>query len=205
MDLHKKDKIMLTIFSLEKFQEFKNVITDRAFTEYIIDIRISLDYEQKFCVLVELNYIDPEYGDNSSVDEEIEILIQDPNELDAMKDVIANKLSDYILENTEVPLHVLPKELSTRIFDSISYVVGLYNVKQTDYYQDMKTEVTFNGFTGQISTYHPKFGELNDNVVFGNGIEDDKDVIIKLIQNAHNKERLLEFVSYVKEAFVHES
>ena len=196
---------MLTIFSLEKFQEFKDAITDRIFTECITDIRISLDYEQKFCVLVELNYIKPEYGDNSSVYEEIEILIQDPNELDAMKDVIANKLSDYILENTEVPLHILPKELSTRIFDSISYVVGLYNVKQTDYYQDMKTEVTFNGFTGQISTYHPKFGELNDNVVFGNGIENDKDVIIKLIQNAHNKEQLLEFVSYVKEAFVHES
>lgn len=196
---------MLSIFSLEKFQEFKHAITDRKFAECITDIRISLDYEQKFCVLVELNYVDPEYGDDSSVDEEIEILIQDPKELDAMKDVIANKLSDYILENTEVPLHILPKDLSTRIFDSISYVVGLYNVRQTDYYQDMKTEVTFNGYTGQISTYHPTFGELNDNIVFGNGIEENKDVIIKLIQNVNNKEQLLEFVSYIKEAFVHES
>ena len=205
MVLHKKDKMMLSIFSLEKFQEFNNAISDSNFAECITDIRISLNYEQKFCVLVELNHIDFEYGDHLSIDEEIEILIQDPNELDAMKDVIANKLSDYILENTEVPLHIAPKELSTRIFDSISHVVSLYNVKQQDYYQDMKTEVTFNGFTGQISTHHPKFGELNDNVFFGNGIEDDKDVIIKLIQNAHNKERLLEFVSYVKEAFVHES
>ena len=205
MVLHKKDKMMLSIFSLEKFREFKNVITNKAFTECITDIRISLDYEQKFCVFVELNYVDPECGGNSSVDEEIEILIQDPNELDAMKDVIANKLSDYILKNTEVPLYILPKELSTRIFDSISHVVSLYNVRQQDYYQDMKTEVIFNGSTGRISTYHPKFGELNDNVFFGNGVEDDRDVIIKLIQNAHNKERLLEFVSYVKEAFVHES
>ena len=205
MDLHKKDKMMLSIFSLEKFQEFNNAISDSNFAECITDIRISLDYEQKFCVLVELDHIDFEHGDHLSMDEEIEILIQDPNELDAMKDVIANKLSDYILENTEVPLHIAPKELSTKIFDSISHVVSLYNVKQQDYYQDMKTEVKFNGSTGQISTYHPKFDELNDNVFFGNGIEDNKDVIIKLIQNAHNKERLLEFVSYIKEAFVHES
>lgn len=196
---------MLSIFSLEKFQEFKDCITNRSLAECITDVRISLDYEQQFCVLIESQYADPECGGYSSVEDEIEILIQDPNELGAMKDVIANKLSDYILENTEVPLHILPKELSTKIFDSITYVVDLYNVKQTDYYQDMRTEVAFNGYTGQISTYHPKFGELNDTVIFGNGIENDKDVIIKLIQNAHNKERLLEFVSYVKEAFVHES
>ena len=196
---------MLSIFSLEKFQEFNECITNRGLAECITDVRISLDYEQQFCVLIESQYADPECGGYSSVEEEIEILIQDPNELGAMKDVIANKLSDYILKNTEVPLHILPKELSTKIFDSITYVVDLYNTKQTDYYQDMRTEVTFNGHTGQISTYHPKFGELNNSVIFGNGIEDDKDVIIKLIQNANNKERLLEFVSYIKEAFVHES
>lgn len=196
---------MLSIFSLEKFQEFKDRISHRSFAEYISDVRISIDYEQKFCVLIESQYDDPDCGGPSSVDDEIEILIQDPNELNAMKDVIANKLSDYILENTEIPIHILPKELSTKIFDSISYIVDLYNVKQTDYYQDMLTEVTFNGHTGQISTYHPKFGELNDIVIFGNGIENDKDTIIKLIQNANNKDRLFEFVSYIKEAFVHES
>ena len=196
---------MLSIFSLEKFQEFNYCIKNNSIAECVTDIRISLDYDQKFCVLIETQEADFEYDGCLSQENEIEILIQDPNELSVMKDVIANKLSDYILENTEIPIHILPKELSTKIFDSISYVVDLYNVKQTDYYQDMQIDVSFNGHTGQISTYHPKFGELNDGYIFGNDIENDKDVIIKLIQNAHNKERLFEFVSYIKEAFVHES
>ena len=196
---------MLSIFSLEKFQEFNDCIKNNSIAECVTDIRISLDYDQKFCVLIETQEADFEYDGCLSQENEIEILIQDPNELSVMKDVIANKLSDYILENTEIPIHILPKELSTKIFDSISYVVDLYNVKQTEYYQDMQIDVSFNGHTGQISTYHPKFGELNDNYIFGNDIENDKDVIIKLIQNAHNKERLFEFVSYIKEAFVHES
>ena len=102
---------MLSIFSLEKFQEFKDRISHRSFAEYISDVRISIDYEQKFCVLIESQYDDPDCGGLSSVDDEIEILIQDPNELSAMKDVIANKLSDYILKNTEIPIHILPKEL----------------------------------------------------------------------------------------------
>lgn len=196
---------MLSIFSLEKFQEFDDHIKNNSIVECITDIRISLDYDQKFCVLIETREADFESDGWLSQENEIEILIQDPNELSAMKDVIANKLRDYILENTEIPIHILPKELSVKIFDSISHVVDLYNVKQTDYYQDMSTKVIFNGHTGQISTYHPKFSELNDNYFFGNDIENDKDVIIKLIQNAHNKERLFEFVSYIKEAFVHES
>ena len=196
---------MLSIFSLEKFQEFDDHIKNNSIVECITDIRISLDYDQKFCVLIETREADFESDGWLSQENEIEILIQDPNELSAMKDVIANKLRDYILENTEIPIHILPKELSVKIFDSISRVVDLYNVKQTDYYQDMSTKVIFNGHTGQISTYHPKFSELNDNYFFGNDIENDKDVIIKLIQNAHNKERLFEFVSYIKEAFVHES
>lgn len=196
---------MLSIFSLEKFQEFDDHIKNNSIVECITDIRISLDCDQKFCVLIETREADFESDGWLSQENEIEILIQDPNELSAMKDVIANKLRDYILENTEIPIHILPKELSVKIFDSISRVVDLYNVKQTDYYQDMSTKVIFNGHTGQISTYHPKFSELNDNYFFGNDIENDKDVIIKLIQNAHNKERLFEFVSYIKEAFVHES
>ena len=186
---------VVEIFGVEVYAELNAAISSNAEIDCIESITIVKGYDKKYGLLiqfgVDLYNHNRIYDYREALDEHFAFVdkYQDIDVLKANAQMISEAIADYVLENSEIPIFTVYKDVEPMLFDNI---IGLFETKD---YEPTKV-ITIMDYEPYYNVIHDY--DYNENVV--KRIADmPSEEVEKVLKEISNKDELIKLKQWLND------
>ena len=183
---------IVEIFGVEVYANLSHAISSNFGVDCIDDIEIVKGDDKKYGLMIRL--IVDNYDYREAVDKHFAFVdkYQDIEVLKANAQTISQAITDYVLQNSEIPIFMVYKDIEPSLFDDI---IGLFEIKD---YKPTKI-IT-------IMDYEPYYNVIHDYEHDENVVKRITDMpseeVEKVLKEISNKEDLLKLKQWLNDYIV---
>lgn len=186
---------VVEIFGVEVYASLSSSISSNAEIDYIESIEIVQSDNKKYGLLIRLGIDHYSYNGiydyREAVDKHFTFVdkYQDIEVLKASAQVISEAIADYLLQNSEIPIFMVYKDVEPMLFD---HIIGLFEIKD---YEPTKV-ITIMDYEPYYNVIHDY--DYNENVV--KRIADmPSEEVEKVLKEISNKDELIKLKQWLND------